>query len=140
MVTCIQRLRYLLVKNLHKTAYDRISVLTMETSLQQYLCTVDFDFGYMHPNSPFFSLWLRMLSYFYLVTIFIEMEMLLNFQLMLFPLDLLSTSELLPCVHFPLDKRIRFISLPHRKTMLWLVPPSDSVAAIYSCGAESQLT
>lgn len=32
------------------------------------------------------------------------------------------------------------ISLPHRNTMLSLVPPFDSVAAIYSCKAESQLT
>ncbi len=43
-------------------------------------------------------------------------------------------------VHFPLDKHMEYISLPHRNTMLSLVPPSDSVAAIYSCEAESQLT
>lgn len=48
--------------------------------------------------------------------------------------------EGLSFLHVPLDKRMEYISLPHRNTMLSLVPPSDSVAAIYRCEAESQLT
>lgn len=43
-------------------------------------------------------------------------------------------------LHVPLHKHMEYISLPHRNTMPSLVPPFDSVAAIYSCKAESQLT
>ena len=55
------------------------------------------------------------------------------FYFMYYPFEFLQ-------VHVPLDRHMVCISLPHRTTVLSLVPPSDSVAAIYSREAESQLT
>lgn len=67
----------------------------------------------------------------------------MNLQIYLFLFPKLFTFVLIQVfssTHFPSDKPMEYISLPNRNTMLPLVPPSDSVAAIYSCEAESQLT